>query len=229
MVGHPRFVERQAYLPLTSRHLPPPPDVFPYRMAPIIQVAGGDSAESAQQSKPGRASGSSRRSRQRAGRRSGAGDGVPRQISLHSTAATGQAALGRIDPTSSAPDHLGMQHLDLTVYHDGSCPLCRKEIAHYRRQRGSDRIEFIDVSDPDVDPGRDLPRQKAMGRFHVRLPSGELRSGAAAFVEIWKVLPRWRPLARVAGLPGATPALDVGYRLSSPLRPLLARVIRHVG
>ena len=117
----------------------------------------------------------------------------------------------------------------LTVFHDGSCPLCRMEIDHYRRQAGAERIAFIDVSDATVDPGPDLPRSKAMGRFHVRLPTGELRSGAAAFVEIWRVLPRWRPLAVAAGLPGATPALDVGYRLFSPFRPMLARVIRHIG
>lgn len=115
---------------------------------------------------------------------------------------------------------------ELTVYHDGSCPLCRKEIGHYQRQRGAERIDFIDVSDRGYDPGPDLPRQTAMGRFHVRLPSGELRSGAAAFVEIWKVLPRWRPLAMAAGLLGATPALDIGYRLLSPFRPILARLIR---
>ena len=116
----------------------------------------------------------------------------------------------------------------LTVYYDGSCPLCRMEIGHYRRQRGAERIDFVDVSDRDVDPGPDLPRQKAMGRFHVRLPTGELRAGAAGFVEIWKVLPRWRPLSTVAHLPGATPALEVGYRLFLPLRPMLARVMRQV-
>ena len=72
----------------------------------------------------------------------------------------------------------------LTVYHDGSCPVCRLEIGHFRSQPGAARIDFIDVSPPDVDPGPDLPRDKAMGRFHVRLPNGELRSGGAAFVEI---------------------------------------------
>ena len=123
---------------------------------------------------------------------------------------------------------LAMSAPDLIVYHDGSCPVCRMEIGRYRRSTGAERINFIDVADPDVDPGPDLPRENAMGRFHVRLPSGELKAGAAAFVEIWRVLTFWRPAAMVASLPGATPALELGYRLVSPFRPAVARLLRHV-
>ena len=121
-----------------------------------------------------------------------------------------------------------MQAPTLTVYHDGSCPVCRLEIGRYRRSAGAEHIAFIDVSDPAVDPGPDLPRQDAMGRFHVRLPSGELKSGASAFVEIWRVLTYWRPAAMIASLPGARSVLDIGYRLVSPFRPAVARLLRHV-
>ncbi len=127
-----------------------------------------------------------------------------------------------------APDLVAMQNPDLTVYHDGSCPVCRLEIGHFKRQPGAERIDFVDVSDPDVDTGSDLPRSKAQGRFHVRLPSGELRSGGAAFVEIWNVLPLYTPAALLARLPGATSALNIGYKIASPIRPWAARLIRHV-
>ena len=116
----------------------------------------------------------------------------------------------------------------LTVYHDSSCPVCRLEIGHFRRQPGASRIDFVDVSPPGVDPGPDLPRSEAMGRFHVRLPSGELRSGGAAFVEIWNVLPFYRPAAWIARLPGVTPILNVGYGIASPLRPFAARFVKHI-
>ena len=117
---------------------------------------------------------------------------------------------------------------DLIVYHDGSCPVCRMEIGRYRRSVGAERIDFVDVANTSVDPGPDLLREDAMGRFHVRLPSGELKAGAAAFVEIWRVLTFWRPAAMIASLPGATPALELGYRLVSPLRPAVARLLKHV-
>lgn len=118
---------------------------------------------------------------------------------------------------------------DLTVYHDGSCPLCRLEIDHYRSQPGAEHIAFVDISREGADPGPDLSRSRALGRFHVRLPNGELRSGAAAFVAVWSVLPRWRGLARLARLPGIVPMLEAGYRLVTPLRPTIARLLVRLG
>ena len=117
------------------------------------------------------------------------------------------------------PDH------DLTVYHNGSCPLCRLEIGQYKQARGAERIEFVDVSQPGADPGPDLPRREAMGRFHVRLPSGELRSGAAAFAAIWRVLPGWRAMDGVSRPPAAIPVMELGYRAFSPFRPTLAKIV----
>ncbi len=113
----------------------------------------------------------------------------------------------------------------LTIYHDGSCPLCRKEIAHYRRQSGAERLAFVDVSAPDCEPGANLERQAALSRFHVRLPDGTLRSGAAGFAAVWRQLPAWRWPARVASVPGVLQLLELGYRLFLPLRPRIARVI----
>ena len=62
-----------------------------------------------------------------------------------------------------------------------------------------------------------------MKRFHVRASDGRVLSGAAAFVEVWTRLPRWRWAARFAGLPGVTPLLEVGYRLFLPIRPYLSK------
>jgi predicted DCC family thiol-disulfide oxidoreductase YuxK len=110
----------------------------------------------------------------------------------------------------------------LTVYFDGSCPLCRAEIAHYRKQDGAEQVCFLDVSQREglVEP--DLAKAEAMARFHVRRSDGRLVSGAAAFVSIWRLLPRWRRAARIAALPGAMTVLEGGYRLFLPVRPALS-------
>ncbi len=118
-----------------------------------------------------------------------------------------------------------MTSTKITLYHDGSCPLCRREIDHYRRQEGADALAFVDVSDEAAVVGPGLDRRAAMARFHVRLPDGTLQSGAAGFLAVWQRLPRWRWLAGLARVPGAVPLLEMGYRLTLPLRPTLAGVV----
>ena len=53
-----------------------------------------------------------------------------------------------------------MPDYNLTVNHDGFRPLCRLEIGQYKRARGADRIDFVDVSQPGIDPGPDLRRRE---------------------------------------------------------------------
>ena len=112
----------------------------------------------------------------------------------------------------------------LTVYFDGSCPLCSAEITHYRSRDRAEAITFTDVSCPLVVPGCDLDRQAAMARLHVRLPDGRLASGAEAFIAIWRVLPSWRWVACMATLPGMPMLLELAYRSFLPIRPVLARI-----
>lgn len=112
----------------------------------------------------------------------------------------------------------------LTIYYDGACPLCRAEIAHYGAIDEARKLRFVDASASETDLGPDLPRAAALGRFHVRKADGTLVSGAAGFVAIWSVLPRWRWAGRLARLPGVTPLLEVLYRGFLPLRPYISRL-----
>ena len=111
----------------------------------------------------------------------------------------------------------------LTVYYDGACPLCTAEIDHYRRCRGADGIAFVDVASTSPDAGADLTREAALARFHVRQADGKLLSGAAAFARLWRGLPGWRWLGRIAGSRAVLPLAETAYRLFLPLRPVLAR------
>ncbi len=109
------------------------------------------------------------------------------------------------------------------VYFDGACPLCSLEIAHYKRQAGTEKLTFVDASEPGTDLGNGLNQKQAMGRFHVRDTDGTLISGAAGFALIWGLLPRWRVAAQLAAVPGVLPVLELAYRAFLPMRPLLAR------
>ena len=110
-----------------------------------------------------------------------------------------------------------------TVYFDGSCPLCRAEIGYYQRKDQYSALCFVDISETGGIPPEGITQERAMKRFHVRASDGKVLSGAAAFVEVWTRFPRWCGAARLAGLPGVTPLLEVGYRLFLPIRPYLSK------
>ena len=111
-----------------------------------------------------------------------------------------------------------------TVYFDGSCPLCRAEISLYRKQVKADTLCFVDVSNPTVALGEDLDQEQAMRRFHVRMEDGRPVSGATAFVEIRKRLPRWRWAARATVTLGMLPLLETAYELFLTARPWVVRL-----
>ncbi len=110
------------------------------------------------------------------------------------------------------------------VYFDGSCSLCRAEIGYYRREDEDHALCFVDISESGAVAPEGITKERAMKRFHVRASDGRLLSGAAAFVDVWTRLPRWRWAARAAALPGALIALEWGYRIFLPVRPFISRL-----
>ena len=109
----------------------------------------------------------------------------------------------------------------LTLYYDGGCPVCTREIGFYRRRRGAEHIRWIDLAQcSDADLGEDLTREVAYARLHARRPDGELLSGARAFAALWQALPAFRIAGRAAALPGVVHGLEWGYRGFLRLRRL---------
>ncbi len=85
-----------------------------------------------------------------------------------------------------------------TVFFDGACPVCSREIAAYRRLRGGDAIKWVDASRcAPTQLCEGLDRADALNRLHVQRPDGALATGAAAFVEIWSHLPAFKWVARL--------------------------------
>jgi predicted DCC family thiol-disulfide oxidoreductase YuxK len=83
-----------------------------------------------------------------------------------------------------------------TIIHNGTCPICAREVAQYAR--AADRAGVaLDIQGLDG-PAREragLSRDAAARRFHV-IRDGRLLSGLDAFLVIWEKLPRLRWLAR---------------------------------
>jgi predicted DCC family thiol-disulfide oxidoreductase YuxK len=103
------------------------------------------------------------------------------------------------------------------MFYDGGCPLCRREVAHYRRLEGAQRIDWIDIdANREALMSAGIDHRTAMQRLHVRDRHGNLRSGGAAFLALWDELPRYRWLARAVRL----------FRLSAPLESAYAAFAR---
>ena len=137
-----------------------------------------------------------------------------------------------------------------TMFYDGSCPMCAKEVGLYVRQAAESgaALAFFDVSNDDADGSMgglgpthfNVTREEALAELHVvthsynRGGSGgssdavitadakivnTLHVGAAAFVEVWRLLPYWRHLATfVESVPLVLPAAEVIYQLFAAKR-----------
>ncbi len=112
----------------------------------------------------------------------------------------------------------------VTVWHDGGCPLCRREIAVMRRLDTRGRIAFVDVRHAACP----IDRAAMLAQFHAREDGEPLLSGAAAFAAMWRAIPLLRPLGLAARHRMVLALLDRGYAAFLLVRPLLQRVVSAV-
>ena len=111
---------------------------------------------------------------------------------------------------------------DLTVWFDGNCPLCLREIALMRRLDRRRAIHFVDIAGPDAPCPID--RAELLARFHAR-ENGVMLSGAAAFAAMWRAIPVLRPLGLAARNAHVLALLERAYRAFLRVRPALQRFV----
>ncbi len=111
----------------------------------------------------------------------------------------------------------------VTVWYDGQCPLCRREIALMRQLDRQANIAFVDVAGEGaaVCP---IDRAALLARFHA-LEDGRLHSGAAAFAAMWRAIPVLRPLGLAARSPILLGLLERVYVAFLRVRPGLQRAL----
>ena len=100
----------------------------------------------------------------------------------------------------------------LTVYYDGKCGLCRREIEYYKRVAPADRFVWLDIAtDPAGLADLGITQSDALRRLHARDASGTMFVGVAAFIAIWQGLNYWRYLAMIINLPLLQPLAAFAY------------------
>ena len=110
------------------------------------------------------------------------------------------------------------------VFYDGDCPLCRREIGHYRAIDRGGAIEWLDLHQSGERlQAAGITHDQAMARLHVIDPdreadggpdgglSGAIVSGVPGFLAIWRRLPGYRHLATLVSALRLTGPLDRAY------------------
>ncbi len=96
-----------------------------------------------------------------------------------------------------------------TMFFDGGCPLCSREVAHYRRLDRGDCIHCVDITkqlETLLEYG--IAYGTAMERLHAVDQNGQIVSGVPAFVTIWRQIPGYPHLARIVEGLGLVPVRD---------------------
>lgn len=109
---------------------------------------------------------------------------------------------------------------EVTVWYDGECPLCLREIALMRRLDRRGAIRFVSIQDGEGCP---LERETLLERFHAQEDGRPVVSGAAAFAAMWRAIPLLRPLGLAARLRPVLWVLERLYRGFLRIRPWLQR------
>jgi len=113
----------------------------------------------------------------------------------------------------------------VTVWFDGDCPLCLREIALMRRLDRRGAIAFVNVAGDGSCP---IDRAELLARFHAREADGPMVSGAAAFAALWRAIPVLAPFGHLARLPPLLWILERTYRGFLRLRPRLQALVRRL-
>ncbi|WP_284179489.1 DUF393 domain-containing protein [Rhabdaerophilum sp. SD176] len=127
-------------------------------------------------------------------------------------------------PGMASSSDITPQGPDLTVWYDGACPLCRREIAAMRRLDRRQAIHFVDLADPES--ACPLDRAVLLARFHAQERGREPVSGAAAFAAMWRSIPLLRPLGLLARIPAFLWLLEKAYLGFLGFRPRLQAWLR---
>ena len=117
----------------------------------------------------------------------------------------------------------------VTLFHDGHCPLCQREVAWLVRHPRRARVRLVDIQAADFDAATlGSSFEAMMGRLHVRDDDGRWFVGMDASRALYAVL-GYRRLVWLSTLPGIGGLMDAGYRGFARRRVRLGRWLERRG
>jgi predicted DCC family thiol-disulfide oxidoreductase YuxK len=113
---------------------------------------------------------------------------------------------------------------EIKVYYDGLCHLCSREINHYRTMRGSDRINFIDITSPQFSAEEEgLDPFDVHRNLHSKDGEGRVHKGVETFFLIWSQLEATKAFVPFVSKRPIKAVLEGMYSVFVRVRPYLPK------
>lgn len=107
----------------------------------------------------------------------------------------------------------------ITVFYDGKCGLCRREIAYYKRNAPQGFFEWVDITlDASGIESLGVSYADGLKLLHVQDETGKLYNGIDAFLIIWRQMEGWKYLGQCVGLPVIHPIARAAYAVFAAWR-----------
>ena len=102
---------------------------------------------------------------------------------------------------------------NIKVYTDGQCNLCLWMRARVEPLDRNQRIEWLDYNDPEILQGAaPHTREEMAEEMHTRTADGRWSKGYFAWIEVIRVLPRWKWLVPILSVWPFTKLGPIFYR-----------------
>lgn len=100
----------------------------------------------------------------------------------------------------------------ISVFYDGECGLCAKEISYYRRLAPDGVFIWYDITKSSIElEAEGVGLAQGLRIIHAKDDNGVIHTGVDAFILIWKQLKKWRFLAVFVSLPVMRQTVGVLY------------------
>jgi predicted DCC family thiol-disulfide oxidoreductase YuxK len=100
----------------------------------------------------------------------------------------------------------------ITVFYDGKCGLCRREIEHYKHVAPQGVFIWQDITiDAFALENLSITYADGLRLLHAQDAQGKMHVGVDAFLLIWRQIPRWRMLGALVSLPVVRRAANTAY------------------
>lgn len=122
--------------------------------------------------------------------------------------------------------HLPESHYPLSIFYDGSCPICRFDIHNLKARNQEEKLQFIDIASPAFDPTPyGMTQADFMAEIHARRTDGQFVKGMEVFRLAYRAVGLGWAVAPASWDPLRQPA-DALYRLFARHRQ---KIGKHLG